>query len=313
MPMTDINQLSAQIQGLAMSIHEIKSNVKVTSLNLTPSSDCKSSAESSYTQLMETLKLDRTMSLLNIVERVEDDTTCSLSPFSFKWDSETESAAYEPILAYLRDKVGANAIEISQGQRLPHGHFFTTGVHTLRKMAGVSSAILRRTGEEPRLKFNIAGTSDITVLRSKRSNLSRTECRYCIEVKRVQDMNGDSLTNKALREGVLQLIGLNVQNVYVSPTVIVTNLSGKHFLLSISKDEEECPISFRLNIRSYSSFAQVVFHAQLHSDAPCVTQLFGSPPTPEPSASGDDGSNDDDECKVQIREVHRFEDALDDV
>ena len=40
-------------------------------------------------------------------------------------------------------------------------------------------------------------------------------------------------------------------------------------------------ISFRLNIRRYSSFAQVVFHAQLYSDTPCVTQLFGSPPTPE--------------------------------
>lgn len=311
--MTDINQLSAQIQGLAMSINEIKSNVKVTSLNLTPSNDCESSAEISYTQLMETLQLDRTMSLLSIVEIVQDDTTCSLSPFSFKWDSETEGAAYNPTLEYLRDKVGANAIEISHGQGLPHGHFFTTGVYTLRKMTGVSSAILRRTGEEPRLKFNVAGTSDITVLRSKRSNLSRTECRYCIEVKRVQDMKGDALTNKALREGVLQLIGLNVQNVYVSPAVIVTNLNGKHFLLSISKGEEECHISFRLNIRRYSSFAQVVFHAQLLSDSPCVTQLFGSPPTPEPSASGDYGSNDDDECKVQLHEVHRFEDALDDV
>ncbi len=127
-------------------------------------------------------------------------------------------------------------------------------------------------------------------------------------------MTGDALTNKALREGVLQLIGLNVQNVYVSPPVIVTNLNGKHFLLFISKEDKgEHSISFRLNIRRYTSFAQVVFHAQLHSDGPCVTQLFGSPPTPVPSTYGDDGSNDDDECKVQFHEVHHFDDALDDV
>jgi hypothetical protein len=192
--------------------------------------------------------------------------------------------------------VGVNAFDISHGQCLPHGHLFTTGVYTLRKKAGVSSVTLRLTGEEPKLKFNITGTSDIIVLSSKTSNLSRTECRYCIEVKRVQDMTGDALTNKALREGVLQLIGLNVQNVYVSPPVIVTNLNGKHFLLFISKEDKgEHSISFRLNIR------------------PCVMQLFGSPPTPEPSTYGDDGSNDDDEGKVQFHEVHHFDDALDDV
>jgi hypothetical protein len=313
MPMTDINQLSAQIQGLAMSINEIKSNVKVTSLNLTPSNDCESSAESSYTQLMETLQIARTMNLLSVVDTAEDDARCSLSPFTFLWNNQMEDTAYNPILEYLNVNVGEHAANISHGQRLPHGHFFTTGVYTLRTKAGVNSATLRQTNDEPKLKFNIAGTSDIAVLCSKTSNLSRTKCRYCIEVKRVQDMSGDALTNKALREGVLQLIGLNVQNVYVSPAVIVTNLNGKHFLLSISKDEEECYISFRLNIRRYSSFAQVVFHAQLHSDEPCVTQLFGSPPTPVPSTYGDDGSNDDDECKVQVYEIHHFEDALDDV
>ena len=75
-----------------------------------------------------------------------------------------------------------------------------------------------------------------------------------------------------------------MQNVYVSPAIIVTNnLNTKHFLLFISKKDNkgDDSISFRLNIRRYSSFAQVVFHAQLYSDTPCVTQLFGSPPTPE--------------------------------
>ena len=85
-------------------------------------------------------------------------------------------------------------------------------------------------------------------------------------------------------EGVLQLIGLNVQNDCVSPSVIVTNLNKKHLLLFISKDEEGCNISFHLNIRRYYSFTEVVFHARLYSDERGVTQLFGSPPTPVPSS-----------------------------
>ncbi len=73
MSMTDVSQLSAQIcemtlqqHGLAMSINEINASVKVTSVNLTPSNDCQSSAEGSYTQLMESLQLCRTMSLLGM-------------------------------------------------------------------------------------------------------------------------------------------------------------------------------------------------------------------------------------------------------
>ena len=82
----------------------------------------------------------------------------------FVWDNRTEDTAYDAILEYLNVKVGKHAANMSRGQ-----NFFTTSLLTLR-----------RTGW---LKCNIAGTSDIAFLLSKRSNLSRTECRYCIEVK----------------------------------------------------------------------------------------------------------------------------------
>ena len=140
-------------------------------------------------------------------------------------------------------------------------------------------------------KYNISGTSDIACLLKSNSNLSRSECRFCIEIKRVSDMAADSATNKALREGMLQLLGLNVGNSYTSPSVIVTNLNRKHFLLFICQDKDQ----FFLKILRFINFGQAVSFAQNLVSRGGITKKFGSAPTPPPSCQ-----ETSDNGKVQL-------------
>jgi hypothetical protein len=297
-------------QAIMLQLHEVRSNVKVTNCKLTPSSDCESSAEFSYTNLMEVLGLTRVMSVLNCTVVGETTSACPLPIFpKFSWGDLTEASGYPALIDYL-GKAGLHPRDVSNGQSLPHGHLFNTDIHSLRPFSGVTSGVLRKTNSEPKLKYNISGTSDIICLDDAQSNISRGECLLCIEVKRVKDMEGDVAVNKALREGVLQLIGLNAGNPYKSPPVIVTNLSGKHYVLFISKRNDEDKVKFDLNVQRFTSWSQALFRAQHLTTRGCLTQLFGSAPTPPHSSDGSVGNNDDDEdeadseCKVQVVEVY---------
>ena len=297
-------------QAIMLQLHEVRSNVKVTNCKLTPSSDCESSAEFSYTNLMEVLGLTRVMSVLNCTVVGETTSACPLPIFpKFSWGDLTEASGYPALIDYL-GKAGLHPRDVSNGQSLPHGHLFNTDIHSLRPFSGVTSGVLRKTNSEPKLKYNISGTSDIICLDDAQSNISRGECLLCIEVKRVKDMEGDAAVNKALREGVLQLIGLNAGNPYKSPPVIVTNLSGKHYVLFISKRNDEDKVKFDLNVQRFTSWSQALFRAQHLTTRGCLTQLFGSAPTPPHSSDGSVGNNDDDEdeadseCKVQVVEVY---------
>jgi hypothetical protein len=303
-------QLQERDQAIMLQLHEVRSNVKVTNCKLTPSSDCESSAEIPYTNLMEVLGLTRVMNVLHFTVVGETTSACLLPIFpKFSWGDLTEASGYPALIDYLR-KAGLHPRDVSNGQSLPHGHLFNTDIHSLRPLSGVTSGVLRKSNLEPKLKYNISGTSDIICLDDTQSNISRGECLLCIEVKRVQDMEGDAAVNKALREGVLQLIGLNAGNPYKSPPVIVTNLSGKHYVLFISKQNGEDKVKFDLNVQRFNSLSQALFRAQHLTTRGCITQLFGSAPTPPHSSDGSIGNNDDDEdeadseCKVQVVEVN---------
>ncbi len=297
-------------QSTLMALQEIRTNVKISNHNLTPSEACQSTAEESYTSLMESLALPRDMNLRNLAVPQPDSTSCPEGSFTFAWGDRLEQAAYTPLLKCLKDYFSARAVDISSGAELPHGHFFKTAVHTLRPRINISSAELRLTGKEPRLKFTVTGRSDIAVLRSERSILSRTDCIYCIEVKRVADMKGEAKINMALREGVLQLIGLNAANSYASPSVIVTNLNQLHYLIFICRNDEAEMLSFSLSIHKFDSIFQAVYHARLLSRRGCVTHLFGSAPTPPPSerfSEDDEEGVVGSESKVQVVEVYEEE------
>jgi len=62
---------------------------------------------------------------------------------------------------------------------------------------------------------------------------------YAFEVKTVSAMESVSDLNCCLREALLQMVGLNAYNTDTSPAVILTNLSGKHYVLYIDWPHEQ--------------------------------------------------------------------------
>ena len=309
-----ITQMIAQLaiqqkestQAMMLQMHTIANNVKVSTFKLTPSSDCKSSAENTYTNLMEVLELPREMSVLNFTKVGDVVSPCPLPEFpTFSWGEKTEASGYPALIDYLKG-AGLHPRNVSNGQCLPYGHLFNTDIYSLRPYSSVTSE-LRKTNSEQKLKYNISGTSDIICLDDAQSNVSRTECLLCIEVKRVSDMSGNAAVNTALREGVLQLIGLNAGNPYKSPPVIVTNLSAKHYVLYFSKRNESM---FDLKSVRFNSLSQALYHAQHLTTRGGITGQFGSAPTPPGSSDISVGNNDDDEdeadseCKVQVVELY---------
>ena len=127
--------------------------------------------------------------------------------------------------------------------------------------------------------------------------ICRTNCICCVEVKRKQDMKTPSDVNKCLREAVLQLIGLNVANVYTSPSVILTDLNNSHYVLFISiNPDPEIRLAFALNVFKFELLGECLSYLQeflIHRS--CVTHEFGSPLSPVQSVKIVEEESDDDD------------------
>lgn len=63
---------------------------------------------------------------------------------------------------------------------------------------------------------------------------SCTELLWAIEVMTKDEFESGEAASRALREGMLQLIGMNADNHHASPFVILTGFAEKHFVLSLS-------------------------------------------------------------------------------
>ena len=245
------------------------------------------------------------MAITNLPTKVDD--SLGLHPFSFSWGSQLENAAYQPVIQYLDAHHHMSGVNIANGQCLSHGHLFAVQVFSLRPNLLVTSSELRQTKTGPRHRFNVQGTSDIFVSLNPAGRIERANCAFCIEIKRVGDMSSAGAVNRCLREGILQLIGLNVANTNTSPSVLVTNLNGRHYVLYISKNPDPGRLQYTLNLLQFSTFGRSVDYIRdklmLRQ---CVTHDFGSPLSPEGSMTHYEEEDDDmfdADAKVIVTEV----------
>ena len=103
-------------------------------------------------------------------------------------------------------------------------------IFSLRAKRGIPSEELDAE-ERPQFRFTLKGRTDLIVLFDKSMGAVNTNIRYYIEIKTVTDYNDVS----CLKEAVLQVIGGNVAALYHSPSVLLTNLAEKHFVLYITR------------------------------------------------------------------------------
>jgi hypothetical protein len=169
---------------------------------------------------------------------------------------------------------------------------------------------LKLTGNEPKFKFQIKGRSDLAVFHEG-ATMTRTALLWAIEVKPKTSFSGSRNINRALREGAMQLIGMNADNHYSSPSVIVTALMQRHFILYLERDASpEKILVYHLRIKKATSFAAAVAFVQELAEHPCISGNFASPPTPfnspphgtpeKETAEDDDDDYDYDDSNVQV-------------
>ena len=283
----------------------------VVSVDLTPSEACKSNAENKqkYGSLLMALGIS-VKSPIN-----GDEYNGVLGKFSFKWEkNQNELACYSVVQEYLRGRNICSHIS-GNGKSCVDGFLFNKDVYSLRPYGGAHAIDLPE-HEKPVRKFTIHGTPDLIIVDegSKPQYYMSNHVKYALEIKTVSAMQRAAGVTMCLKEGILNLIGLNVDNSFASPPVIVTDLIKKNYVLYVETKAQN-PLEYEVQQILFTNFRDAVSHVEnvlLNRERhirDCCTRDFGRPgsapsviPVPEPVV---DTTLDD-----YIDEVDELEDLL---
>jgi hypothetical protein len=226
-------------------------------------------------------------------------------------EREIERESYGPFCDFLHSQ-GLNAHIISEGQYCLDGRLFFSDVFTLRNKTYYEENEFKAR-QNLRYQFKASGRSDLVVLQDGINcnlGINKFVCKYCIEVKTVVAMDTEGKENASLREAAFQLIGVNASNDQCTPSVILTNLSGKHYVLSIHHPEIVGSIQkhqYLLEIRRFGNVGWAVEYAELLSARPCISADFGRPPTPFSSVHENEGDASEQELDELFENVAIFD------
>lgn len=313
------------MQTLLLDVKDLKQQTKIAFKSVTPSAACKSENNAEFTYLFDSLKLAYGPNLSELVVQYAGPELVRHAnrKFIFKWRAEDaqstsndessakaveialdeeeeveevvdkndkilEKTSYGPLMQYLQS-LGLRSADVSEGERCQNKNLFNSDVFTLRKGTAVSSATLRMTAQAPVFIQNIHGRTDIIILRDGFENAPvyhKAHVRVAVEVKTVK---GLKLTDGALREAAIQLVGLNAQNCEVTPVVLLTNFARKHYVLYLTMgDDPERDLKFELHIVQFKTFESALEFAEDQSLHEPISVHFGRKPTPPASVAGDE-------------------------
>lgn len=266
-----------------------------------PSEDCKTDKSGKYRALMHALRMneeDNVMSLATTIDHQE----CGVAEFSFNWKDKDERESYKPLQEYLKKGFKMNAVILADGEGLPGRNLFVSNIFTLRPKLGDLTRDLKKAalGQEPQFRFRIQGRTDLGIFKEG-GVMGCGDLLIAIEVKPKSKFASSADINRALREGVLQLVGTNADNHYTSPVVIVTALVGvePHYLLYLDLGPDpHIELRYHLRVRSSASLSQLIHFAQTLCGRGCISSRFAAPPTPTNSPSHNSpekGENEEDD------------------
>jgi hypothetical protein len=248
---------------------------------ITPSVDCKTSTSGRYRSLMKSLRLNEDNNVAALAQTIAIQ-KCGAKEFQFAWEDKAESDSYEPFQNYLKTQFNTNAVVLAEGAGLADGNLYVSDIFTLRPQINALTSDLKKEATEPQFRYRIRGRTDLGVFKDG-GVLTCGELLIAFEVKQKSKFRGDADINRALREGVLQLIGINADNCYSSPLVIVSALVGvKHYLLYLELgDKPEVDLKYHLRVKLSASLGQLIHFAKELCGRDCITRRFSSPPTPQ--------------------------------
>lgn len=310
--------MTTKSASFQLDLKDIKQQTKVAFKSLTPSAACKSENENEFLLLVEGLKLAHTPYLSSLVEPYTGPELVRYAQrkLSFQWtdlssaskysaqdeveeidmtgndEKVLERVSYKPFMQYL-ETLNLPSADVSEGARCHKKHLFDSNVFTLRKGTSFSSASLRITAQEPVLIQCIRGGTDIIIVRENcidSVTYTKAHVRVAIEIKTVKGMKS---VDSALREAVVQLVGLNTQNVEVSPVVLLTDFVGKHYVLYLTFGSDPTTnLKYHLHITQFKSLESALEFAEDQSLHEPISLHFGRIPTPPVSENGEEEDSD---------------------
>ncbi len=245
---------------------------------INPSVDCKTDKNMTYRNLMRALNLEEKNDVMSLATSI-DQQQCNMPEFDFNWKDKNECESYEPFQTYLQSAFNMRAVIVANGKGLADANLFVSDIFTLRPHILDKTNVLKLSGKEPQFRFRIRGKTDLCVLKDKGA-VGCGNLLIAFEIKMKKEFYTKADINRALREGVLQLIGTNADNRYTSPVVIVTALVGnQHYLLYLELCDVEV-LQYNLCVRSSASLSQLIHFAHMVASRSCITYRFAGPPTP---------------------------------
>jgi len=301
-----IREVIQEQKGVRFDVKMISDILPSNFHDITPSEDCETTKSQKYRELMKSLRLSEANNLMEEATDIAIET--DRKNWFFNWAGVSdERESYKPLQKYLKDVWDINATIVADGEGLPDRLLYVSNIFTLRPRIRDRTAILNKTNQQPHFKFRVKGRTDLGVFRVGRA-ITCNELLWAVEVKPKTKFGNNSEINRALREGVLQLIGMNADNHYSSPAVIVTGLAKQHYVLYLELCEApEVDLQFHLRIKQTKSLSLAVAFAQDLTKRGCITSRFASPPTPtespkqlSPKKEVSEEDEDFDEDNVQL-------------
>jgi len=190
--------------------------------------------------------------------------------FCWNWAAnpdEVESFPY--FLDFLVKSRNLRAAIVSKGQNIDNAKLIAiTVVAPRRNLRVVNGELIA--GEVVDV-FKINGNTDLVRLRTHAgdtSYISRSQVQYAILIKSEGMLETEFNLTCSLREAMLLLIGLNSENSFTSPAVLLTNYNDKHYVLYIDWPEEKLQkikmrkLDFSLEIRHFINLNEAIDFAE---------------------------------------------------
>ena len=284
--MTELGRLSNEIRGVRFDVKNIKDVLPTNLSAIKPSEDCNTveRSQKKYRSLMRQLNLFEGNDLMQAAEDLVPQPSIN-NNWQFVWsETSVESDSYPAVQAFLKDTWGIDAVIVADGKKLADSRLlYKSDIFTLRPHAGgARTAELKVEGRrlEPHLIFRIKGRTDLAVFNKGAVVMTCSELLWAMEVKPKKKFSSPADINRALREGVLQLVGMNAANPYTSPSVVVTALTNQHFILHLEVEvEEDRPLRYHLRVKKTAVLATAIAFVQERAKMPSISSCFASPPS----------------------------------
>jgi hypothetical protein len=291
-------RIEAAMFGLKLGVQTIQQQTYFDHRIFTPSNAMKSENAIEFTRIFSCLKLAFGPDLSSVVTQLPTPTHFDSAKFLFQWsrqdagedDKVLEKVSYKPVCDFLQD-IGLHGIDVSEGENCPSKVLYDSNIYTIRKGLNYNTELLRAMGKVPTFVERIRGRTDIAVIKEGAEftpYVHKSHVDFVIEIKTIRGFQSDA---QCFREAATQLVGLNVENLDTSPSVLLTNLAKKHYVLSLSiGDDSAHSLTFKLHIERCDSFEYAVQRCKDLGTRESFSMHFGRKPTPLPS-SGSESDN----------------------